>query len=644
MASNPPAQRPSGSNSFASQDWGQLSSLEVLVCGGVAGGISRTTMAPLDRIRLVFQATPRAFTFRGAVGLGADIARLDGAEGLFRGHAATLWRVIPFAGLQFLVYHKSRAELLPRIEALGLPRESWSIVLAQALSCGALAGATATVATYPLDLIRTRLVANIDSTPRYKSYASAVEEITRTEGFRGLFRGISATLLGMVPYAALSFSTFEVSKHYLRGWHGVTVDSEVPLHQRFIVGSASGVVAQLSSYPLCIVRRRMQMMDGQELGAQGSIGYATTRSTLMQIHRSEGMTGLFKGASLTWIKGPATIGLAFTLNDALKGAVQRRHLGHEGDQFVPLPGRGHHVAGADGAAVKLKAIESLVCGGIAGAVAKTVIAPGDRLKIIYQTDPKRPFKLHDVRNTALEIVRTQGIRGMWQGHGATLLRVVPYSATTFTVFDPYKVRLRQAMPEASDVTVRFLAGAAAGATSTSITYPLDMMRARMAAHRGPEGSYNGYLHAIRQISKNEGFAALWNGLNPTLLGIIPYSGISFSLFETLKQHIRDREGLQSDRDIGTGPRLAAGAFAGLVAQSATYPLDVVRRKMQVRPAEYPSISGTVLKVVSEEGAMAFFKGLSMNWIKGPLAISISFAVNDALRDRVRGAGREKVIT
>ena len=61
-----------------------------------------------------------------------------------------------------------------------------------------------------------------------------------------------------------------------------------------------------------------------------------------------------------------------------------------------------------------------------------------------------------------------------------------------------------------------------------------------------------------------------------------HPGLSFGIFETLKRHVRQKHNLQSDRDIPTAARLAAGAFAGLAAQSITYPLDIVRRRSQVR--------------------------------------------------------------
>lgn len=80
------------------------------------------------------------------------------------------------------------------------------------------------------------------------------------------------------------------------------------------------------------------------------------------------------------------------------------------------------------------AIESLIAGGTAGAVAKTAIAPADRVKIIYQVDPKKPFTLTSAVNTARHIVRHEGVIGLWRGNGVMMARVIPYAGISFLCY------------------------------------------------------------------------------------------------------------------------------------------------------------------------------------------------------------------
>lgn len=79
-------------------------------------------------------------------------------------------------------------------------------------------------------------------------------------------------------------------------------------------------------------------------------------------------------------------------------------------------------------------------------------------------------------------------------------------------------------------------------------------------------------------------------------------------------------------------RLLFGACAGLIGQSASYPLDVVRRRMQtagVTGHTYSSILLTMQEIIREEGLVrGLYKGLSMNWVKGPIAVGISFMTFD----------------
>ena len=200
------------------------------------------------------------------------------------------------------------------------------------------------------------------------------------------------------------------------------------------------------------------------------------------------------------------------------------------------------------------AVLELATGGLAGACAKTVIAPGDRIKILYQVNSARNFTYKKGWKTAKNVVRHHGPMGLWRGHGATLLRVIPSSAISYYTFEVYSRAIRRFRQDESNMYTRFVCGAAAGATATAITYPLDLLRARMAAHWHGIPLYRSYGVAFGEIAQKEGTLALWNGLRPTLIGVLPYAGISFSCFHTLKSYIRRQYGLEDDRAVPTALR------------------------------------------------------------------------------------------
>ncbi len=142
------------------------------------------------------------------------------------------------------------------------------------------------------------------------------------------------------------------------------------------------------------------------------------------------------------------------------------------------------------------------------------------------------------------------------------------------------------------------------------------------------------------------------------MGILPYSGLAFSINEQTKRQIVKI----NKRDPSTIEKAQCGAISGLFAQSITYPLEVTRRRMQtigvvptsgseaavgvlgdmtsrqkekvveLSKPKPPTLIQVVKDVWKGQGMNGFFKGLSMNWLKGPIAFSISFTTFDILKE------------
>eukprot|EP00126_Sphaerothecum_destruens_P010941 Sdes_comp20827_c0_seq7m17416 len=158
-----------------------------------------------------------------------------------------------------------------------------------------------------------------------------------------------------------------------------------------------------------------------------------------------------------------------------------------------------------------------------------------------------------------------------------MMRIMPYAAIQFMTHDQLTRSLKKPGHRDLDPIPRFFAGAAAGAAAATTTYPLDLIRARMALQIGTKCTYKNIFHGIKLMYAAVGVRGLYRGIVPTLIGIIPYSGVSFFTFDTLKKLIRDSTG---QHEVTTFQKLACGAFAGLAGQTTTYPLEIVRRRMQ----------------------------------------------------------------
>mmetsp|Transcript_74981 Transcript_74981/g.175963 ORF Transcript_74981/g.175963 Transcript_74981/m.175963 type:complete len:227 (+) Transcript_74981:3-683(+) len=210
-------------------------------------------------------------------------------------------------------------------------------------------------------------------------------------------------------------------------------------------------------------------------------------------------------------------------------------------------------------------IAGLVSGALAGGCARTSIAPLERVKIIYQTS-EMVFSFKGAWKVLKTTFINEGLFSLWRGNGAEMIRIMPYAAIQFNAHEFYKATLMKKGEKHLPPLRRFCAGAGAGATAVACTYPLDLMRARLAIQRQGKEYYTGLRHAFRTIVDHQGPLALFRGLAPTMLGIIPYAGITFFTFETLKKTVMTE--FKQD-ELSLPQRMACGATAGLVGQSAT---------------------------------------------------------------------------
>ncbi|XP_037943721.1 mitochondrial coenzyme A transporter SLC25A42 [Teleopsis dalmanni] len=281
---------------------------------------------------------------------------------------------------------------------------------------------------------------------------------------------------------------------------------------------------------------------------------------------------------------------------------------------------------------------SLLAGAAAGAIAKTTIAPLDRTKINFQISKDVPYSFRAALDFLKQTYAKEGLLALWRGNSATMARIVPYAAIQFSSHEQWRKILMVDKDGTDTKGRRFVAGSLAGITSQSLTYPLDLARARMAV----TDKYTGY-RTLRQVFVKiwieEGPRTLYRGYWATILGVIPYAGTSFFTYETLKREYYEITGNSKPNTLSS---LAFGAAAGAAGQTASYPLDIVRRRMQTMRVNrngnnnYPTIYSTLKKIYREEGIKSgFYKGLSMNWIKGPIAVGISFSTYDLIKELLR---------
>ncbi|CAA6661717.1 unnamed protein product [Spirodela intermedia] len=271
--------------------------------------------------------------------------------------------------------------------------------------------------------------------------------------------------------------------------------------------------------------------------------------------------------------------------------------------------------------------QHLLSGGVAGAVSKTCTAPLARLTILFQVQGMHSdvatLSRPSMWREASRIVCEEGFRAFWKGNLVTIAHRLPYSSISFYTYERYKILL-QSVPGldrhndfvAADICLRLLGGGLAGITAASVTYPLDLVRTRLAAQTNVI-YYRDISHALYTICRDEGVKGLYKGLGSTLLGVGPNIAISFSVYEKLRSHWQ----LQRPEDNTALVGLACGSISGIASSSVTFPLDLVRRRMQLEGAAgrarvyNKGLFATFGQIVESEGLRGLYRGILPEYFK-----------------------------
>ncbi|KAK9418623.1 putative Mitochondrial carrier domain-containing protein [Seiridium unicorne] len=283
-------------------------------------------------------------------------------------------------------------------------------------------------------------------------------------------------------------------------------------------------------------------------------------------------------------------------------------------------------------------------GGVAGAVSRTVVSPLERLKILYQVQSAghNEYKL-SVGKALAKMWREEGWRGFMAGNGTNCIRIVPYSAVQFGSYNLYKKHFFESTPGAAlSPLQRLLCGGVAGITSVFFTYPLDIVRTRLSIQSAsfaalgdkPKGKLPGMWPTLVAMYKQEGgVSALYRGIIPTVAGVAPYVGLNFMTYEYVRKVLTP----EGDENPSAWRKLLAGGLSGAVAQTCTYPFDVLRRRFQINTMsgmgyQYKSIFDAVRVIVSQEGIRGMYKGLVPNLLKVAPSMAANWLSFEMTRD------------
>jgi len=360
-----------------------------------------------------------------------------------------------------------------------------------------------------------------------------------------------------------------------------------------------------------------------------------------------------------------------------------------------------------------EAARQLFCGGMAGAVAKTVTAPFSRLTILFQvhsmvtTKGHRPKFAMSLNGGFEKIIERGGWRSLWKGNMTSVLHRFPYSAINFYIYEnaldllssdpsgrphgeepnetPRHIVRRMSKIVMNDVAdddepdlqelqaqqqrirgtnnnnttiirsnrdetpawKKFIAGALAGTVACCACYPLDLVRTRLTTELEGHENYKGITDAFSKIAKTEGLAGFYSGIAPTLLVAVPNFAISYTVYGTLKEYTLDDELFYNlrriDADSGE-PKLGffltliCGASSGALATLITFPMDTIRRRMQIQSLHVTEKSQRLSSqqlfsnLIHKEGLSSLYRGLTPELLKVIPMVGTMFWVYEWTKD------------
>lgn len=264
-----------------------------LVAGGLAGVVSRTATAPLDRLKVLFQVHGEKMNV-GIFGGLKNMVKEGGVKSLWRGNGTNCLKIAPESAIKFGAYEQIKK--LIKGDAIR------DVNVMERFAAGSLAGATAQSCIYPMEVIKTRLA--VMKSGQYKGLLDCGLKIYKREGAKALFRGYVPNLIGIIPYAGIDMTVYETLKiAYIKRNPGNPDPGVLVL---LGCGTVSSTCGQLASYPLALVRTKLQAAATDD----ARLGFV---SLAKKIVKEEGFAGLYRGIAPNFLKVLPAVSISYVI-------------------------------------------------------------------------------------------------------------------------------------------------------------------------------------------------------------------------------------------------------------------------------------------------------------------------------------------
>ena len=288
-------------------------------------------------------------------------------------------------------------------------------------------------------------------------------------------------------------------------------------------------------------------------------------------------------------------------------------------------------------------LPSVFAGGFSSATTKTMTAPLSRMTILLQVSSSSAGSNEGIISSFKSVIKKEGYKSLWKGNLVSVIHKLPYGSVNYYAYEQTKVNfLRPFWRSDTDpgILVRFGCGLVGGACASSLTYPLDIVRTRLATASTPSGSIIGTMRDI--VSSEGGLAGLTKGLPATVLCQSLNLAINFAIYESLqvkailleKQLVTKYLGPEyvTTRQRGSWvSSLLCGACAGTTASLLIFPLDLIRRRQQIAVGSKPSMLMITKAAIQADGFKGLYRGIVPELVKVVPAVAMNFYFYELFR-------------
>jgi solute carrier family 25 phosphate transporter 23/24/25/41 len=299
--------------------------------------------------------------------------------------------------------------------------------------------------------------------------------------------------------------------------------------------------------------------------------------------------------------------------------------------------------------------QHFLSGGIAGALSRTITAPLERLKILYQVNyTGKGLKPPRILTGLNEVYHKDGFKGLFRGNLMSLLKSTPDAAIKFYIFEKCKTYLKEIYGEKLSSKHLFIAGAVAGVSANFAIFPLDVVKTRLSA--APSGMYTGIIDTFKKLYLEGGVGIFYKGVEASICSTIPNSGLNLCFYELLKRFFSGSYSSNNASILSTPVLMLIGGLSAMFSSTLLYPFQTIQSRiiMQGLPSnnKLKGLNSNIgqelvmekrknmLQIIHftyhNEGARGFFKGYGPGISKIILGNAIGFGLYERIKMIING--------